>query len=263
MALGARKVVQKLVGVLVGTYLLVCGALYALQRQMVFPRPSPTAPNVKNASVVQIGGEFPTIALYAPAPDGGATVVRFHGNGSQLASDQWLIPRCRARGLGYFAIEYPGYGQAPGEPSEESILSAAEAGVRWLEENGVPKNRMVLFGQSLGTGPAVYLASRGWGRAVILGTPYTSIADIGARRFPWLPVRMLLKDEFPAFKWGALVKQPTLAFHGTADGVIPFDIGESQSKNIPGAKLIVLKGVGHNTIWDQPGMLERALEFGR
>lgn len=262
MALGVRKVVLKLLALGLGGYLLVCGALFALQRAMVFPRPKPIAASASHASLVTIPGQFPTVALYAPAPEGRLTVVRFHGNGSQLASDQWLVSRCRARGLGYFAVEYPGYGLAPGEPTEESILSAVEAGVLWLEQSGVRKDQMILFGQSLGTGPALYLASRGWGRAVILGTPYTSISDVGARHFPWLPVRALLRDRFPAVEWGAEVKQPTLVFHGTADEVIPFDIGAAQARSIPSAKLIVLKGVGHNTIWDQPGMLERALTFG-
>jgi uncharacterized protein len=260
MGISVRRVVKKLAAVLVGAYVLVCGALYTLQRQMVFPRPGPAGLTGRLGTLVEIGGEFPTVALHLP---GTPTVVRFHGNGSQLATEEWLALECKQRGLGYFAVEYPGYPRAPGEPSQQAILSSALAAVGWLEKRGVAKDQMILFGQSLGTGPAVFLAARGWGRKLVLATPYTSIGDIGARAFPWLPVRLLIRDPFPAGQWAEGVKQPTLVFHGTSDSVIPFDIGAGLAKKISGAELIVLEGVDHNDIWDQPGMLDRALDFAR
>lgn len=251
-----------MLGTLLGLYLLVCGALYALQREMVFPRPAPGPLTERLAKVVRIEGAFPTVAWHLAAPKGAPTFVHFHGNGSQLSTEEWLAVECEQRGLGWFAVEFPGYGQAPGQPSEEAVLGAAESAVDWLAKQGVAREQMVLFGQSLGTGPAVYLASKGWGRALVLATPYTSLSDIGARAFWWLPVRLLMKDVFPAGEWAAKVEQPALVFHGTADQVIPFDIGEALAKKLPRAELVVLEGAGHNDIWDKKETLERALRFG-
>jgi uncharacterized protein len=255
-------VVRSTVLALAGGYALICGGLFAMQRSLVFPRPAPAPLSERLAKVVRIEGAYPTVAWHRPAPTGARTVVRFHGNGSQLASEEWLALECKERGLGFFGVEFPGYGQAPGEPSQEAVLASAEAAVTWLEKSGVAKDQMVLFGQSLGTGPALYLASKGWGRALVLATPYTSIADVAARQFPWLPVRLLLRDPFPAAEWAAQAKQPALVFHGTGDRVIPFEVGKALTKRLPRAELVVLDGVDHNDIWDKPGMVERALAFG-
>jgi pimeloyl-ACP methyl ester carboxylesterase len=246
----------------VGFYVLICVALYALQRQMLFPRPAPAALPERLAKVVKIDGPFPTVAWHLPAPAGAPTVVHFHGNGSQLANEEWMALECKQRGLGWFAVEFPGYGQAPGEPSQEAVIGASSAAIEWLEKSGVSKKDMVLLGQSLGTGAALYLASKGYGRALVLATPYTSIADIGARTFWWLPVRLLIRDPFPAAEWAAQATQPALVIHGTADQVIPFEIGEALSKKLPHAELLVLPGAGHNDIWDKQTTLDRALAFG-
>jgi uncharacterized protein len=248
---------------LVSTYLLICVGLYALQRQMLFPRPHPALLTERLAKVVRIEGAFPTVAWHLPAREGSPTLVHFHGNGSQLSSEEWLAVECKERGLGWFAVEFPGYGQAPGEPSQASVLGAAEAAVQWLEKSGVKKEQMVMFGQSLGTGPSIYLASRGWGRALVLATPYTSIGDVGAGTFWWLPVKLLLRDDFPAGEWAAGVQQPALVIHGTKDEVIPFEIGSALAKKLPHAELVVLEGKGHNEIWDKKETLERALRFAR
>lgn len=242
-------------------YAAVCAGLFFAQRSLVFPRPAPAPLPERVAKVVRIQGAHPTVALHLAAVEGAATVVHFHGNGSQLAYEEWLALACKEKGLGYFGVEFPGYGQAPGEPSEASVLGAAEGAVAWLETAGVPRERMVLFGQSLGTGPAVYLASKGVGRALVLATPYTSLADIAARAFPFVPVRLLMRDTFPAGAWARSVRQPALVFHGTKDRVIPYDLGAALAKALPKAELVTLEGVDHNDIWDQPGTLERALTF--
>ena len=256
-----KRLARVALATVVGGYLLICGGLYALQRRLVFPRPSPHELSERLAKVVQIPGPHPTVAWYREAPAGAPTVIHFHGNGTQLSGLDWFGQRCKQRGLGWFAVEYPGYGIAPGEISETSELAAAESAAQWLEKSGVGKRDMVLLGQSLGTGPAVYLASKGYGRAMVLITPYTAISDIGARNFPWLPVRLLMRDPIKALEWAPRVKIPTLAFHSTDDRVIPFQIGKGLVDAIPGAKLVVMNGVGHNGIWDPPGTTERILDF--
>ena len=169
-------------------------------------------------------------------------------------------------GLGFYAVEYPGYGLAAvGQgPSEKGIYAAAERALAHLhEELGVPRERTVLQGQSLGSGVAVEMAKRGLGTRLVLITPYTSIVEVGARIFPWLPASLLVRDPFDSAAKAPELKLPVLIVHGTRDEVIPVDMGQRLGTLFPNATTRILEGRRHNDVLDQPAILQELVRFAR
>ncbi len=241
--------------------------LYALQRALLFPAPAPR-PHDARAQLVE--ARTPTqrraVAAWWPASAGDATarptVVYLHGNGMQLADAVELGPWLHARGFNLYAIEYPGYGPLHGDaPSEVSLLDAARASMEALRTQlHVPASRTVLLGQSLGTGVAVDLASRGEAAALVLLSPYRSIADVAQSMFGALPVRWLVRDRFDSAAKAPSVRAPVWVIHGTADEVIPFAQGASLAERFARGRLVALAGAHHNDLWsDHADALEAAL----
>ena len=259
------------VGLLVAAALLWLGGaavLYALQRSILFPAPTPARDvSLEDGELLRIpvpNGAPDAVAFHLPAQRAEApTVVFFHGNGEQLADGLWLAEALRREeGVGFFGVEYPGYGLAAGEPGEEAILQAARAAVGHLvKERGVPKERLVLFGQSLGSGAATALAHEGWGTRLALATPFTSVTDAAAHHIPWLPVRRLVRDRFDSLSRAAEVRVPVFIVHGTQDGVVPYAHGERLSKAFPRARLVTVEGGGHNDLYERAGVREALFAF--
>ncbi len=225
--------------------LTACGA----QRALLFPAPKtiePLSPASKRVELPE------TVLLVREPPNATAPVIlHLHGNGEQLAWLEWMADRWQQAGAGFVAVEYPGYGLAKekGAPSEDSIATAAELAAKYVASAmGVSRERLIVSGQSLGSGPAVRLAAQGVGHKLILFTPYTSLPDVAAKWLPFLPVRLLMKDRFDSRALAAKVSQPVLIVHGTADEVVPFELGEALSKELPSAKLMTIEGGHHNDV---------------
>lgn len=254
---------------LVIAYVGLCVLVFLNQRQLIFPVPlGAREPSLPGTTLLRIPGpEGSTVyALHVPAPDGAPTVVHFHGNGEQLADQQWLAQRYQEAGLGFFAVEYPGYGlAAAGQgPSEKGIYAAAETALEYLHGPlGVPRERTVLQGQSLGSGVAVEMAKRGQGVRLVLLTPYTSLVEVGARIFPWLPARLLVRDPFDSAAKAPTLELPVLIVHGTRDEVIPVDMGQTLGTLFPNATVHILEGKHHNDVLDQPATLQELMRFVR
>jgi alpha-beta hydrolase superfamily lysophospholipase len=253
---------------LVIAYVGLCLLVFLNQRQIVFPvPPGAREPTLPSATLLRIPGpEGSTVyALHVPAPAGALTVVHFHGNGEQLASTEWLAQHFHEEGLGFYAVEYPGYGLAAGQGlSETGIYAAAETALEHLHKVlSVPRELTVLQGQSLGSGVAVEMAKRGHGARLVLITPYTSIVEVGARAFPWLPASLLVRDPFDSAAKAPGLKLPVLIVHGTRDEVIPVDMGQRLGTLFPNATTRILEGKHHNDVLDQPAILQEMVRFAR
>ena len=240
-----------LLGTVLGGYLAICGLVFAGQRRLLFPAPVELAPTPQRLTRVEVaGGSF---LLWRPVPGDGPVVVHFHGNGEQVAHLAWLADEWAARGVSFAAVEYPGYPGAAGSPSETSIVAASEAALVHLTSvMQIARSRLVLVGQSLGTGVVMTLAARGWGTRLVLLSPYTSLPDVAAEAFPWLPVRLLMLDRFDSASRAGNVAVPALLIHGTRDEVIPFALGLRLSGLLPGARFLPVEGAHHNDLWDGP-----------
>lgn len=244
--------------VLGGCYLALCGLLFAFQRSLVFPAPKELFP-AKNLERVDVPGA--TFMLWKRVEGEGPVVVHFHGNGEQVGYLGWLADAWAERGVSFVAVEYPGYPGTTGGPSEDGLVEAGAAALEQLTKLGIERSRIVLVGQSVGTGVAVALAAKGWGTRLVLLSPYTSLPEVAAKAFSFVPVRLLMRDRFDSASRAGQVKIPTLIVHGTRDEVIPFELGERLSKAISGAKFVSVEGAGHNDLWDRDATSQAIFEF--
>jgi uncharacterized protein len=180
--------------------------------------------------------------------EGKKVVAYFHGNGEDLADSVPMVSLLRSLGMGVLAVEYPGYGVAGGSPSERGAYAAAESALLWLRsEKEIGPERVVLLGQSLGTGVASEMAIRGFGARLVLISPFTSVVGMARRVFPFFPaafVRHLFDTESKA----PAIALPVLIVHGTEDEVVPFAMGERLAHDFPRAQLVPIPGGQHNDL---------------
>jgi hypothetical protein len=254
--------------VIVLGYLVLMVAAFALQRRMLFPAPkreAGTLPAELGYRRIERPGALGVDVLHLRAPEGAPTVVHFHGNGEEIGYLLEFGHALHGRGLGFLAVEYPGYGAMPGHPSEEGLYAAAEAALADLRASGVGPASTVLSGTSIGTGVAVEMARRGHGARLVLLSPYTSIVELGQRAMPFLPVRLLMKDKFLSESKAAAISLPVFIVHGEEDEIIPVDMGRRLGQRFPRATVETVPGAHHNDVLLVAGesLLARIAAFAR
>jgi fermentation-respiration switch protein FrsA (DUF1100 family) len=161
----------------------------------------------------------------APAPKR-PLILYFHGNAGGLDLRAERFRAMAEAGIGLLAIEYRGYASSTGSPSERGLKLDGEAAYAAAIASGVAPERIVALGESLGAGVAVALAARHKVGALVLDSPYSSIADVAAATYWFVPVRALLRDPFRNDLLIGSVDAPVLIVHGTKDGVVPIRFGE-------------------------------------
>jgi fermentation-respiration switch protein FrsA (DUF1100 family) len=168
------------------------------------------------------------------------------------AGNRWmradLAAALNRAGLSVLLFDYRGYGGNPGRPSEGGLAADARAAQAWLAaQPDVDPDRIAYFGESLGAAVAIGLAVQHPPAAVVLRSPFTSLGDVGAMHYPWLPVRRLLLDRYPSIDRIASVHAPVLVIAGERDDIVP----ESLSRRLYDAaaepkRYLVVPGAGHN-----------------
>jgi fermentation-respiration switch protein FrsA (DUF1100 family) len=258
----------KTVGVLVLGYLLVVAGCAAFQRSLLyFPAsalPTPTAAGagyMREVSLQTVDG-LSLIAWYVPAREDRATIVYFHGNAGSIADRVGKTRAFVEAGYGLLLVEYRGYGGNPGSPSEDGLYADGEAAYRFLlEQEGLSPDSLVLLGESLGTGVAVWLAHRVPVGGVMLEAPFTSVPDVAQRAYFFLPARHLVRDRFDSLSRIADIGAPLLVVHGEQDSVVSVDFGRALfAAARPPKQAHFLEGAGHN---DMPayGLIDLELAF--
>lgn len=248
-------------------YTLAVATLFIFQRQFIYSpttkAPSPVEAGFADATEYSLTAADGTrIDLwYAPAKPGAPTILYFQGKGGEIADRPHRWAAYRAAGLGTAFLSYRGYGGSEGTPTETGLHQDADAAYDWLLSQNVPPDQIVIVGESLGTGVAVRLATDKQTGALVLEAPYTSVADVAARRFPWLPTRLLLHDTFPSLDRIRKVDEPLLILHGTADTRVPTAMGQDLLAAAAGPKEIVLfPGKGHVDLFG-PDLWAKELQF--
>lgn len=226
-----------------------CGPILYPAPQGASPTLPRLSPEVELLRLDAPGGE--AVALFAPPADGRAVVVFFHGNGADIAGSEWLAAPLTQGGLGVLFVEYPGYGIAPGTPSEANIYAAAERSLEELSDRGVDASRVVLVGQSLGSAVAVEMALRGHGSRMLLISPFTSIPDLVDGLIPFGLGGVFATDRFDTFAKAPEIDLETVVAHGDADWLVPLEMGVAVAERIAGAELVIFEGGGHNDLFDR------------
>lgn len=236
--------------------LLGLGLLWAFQRRLLYlpfgDVPLPATVGLARAEPVT----FPTedgltlAGWFVPAESAPprCTVLVFNGNAGNRSFRAPLARALARAGCSVLLFDYRGYGGNPGRPTEDGLAADARAAWRYLaQRHDVDAGRIVYFGESLGTGVAVRLALEQPPAALILRSPYTSMAELGQHHYPFLPVRALLWDRYPTIERIPSVECPVLVIAGAADSIVPLAQSRAVYEQAPAPKrLVVIPGADHN-----------------
>ena len=264
--------IATIVLIVAGAYGVLVVGLYVFQRGIMYvperARPDRAdfgAAHMTEVTLVTEDG-LELFAWHRPAPAERPTVVFFHGNAGHIGYRTGRAATLAEAGLGVLLVEYRGYGGNPGSPTEAGLYADGRAAMAFLEGEGVPPERTVLFGESLGSGVAVQIAveqaeaDRPVG-AVVLEAPLSSAADIGARQYPIVPVRLLIKDRYDNTAKIAGIGAPLFLYHGDADLVIPQHLGRKLFEAAREPKdAWWIPGGGHSDL-DEFGAAQRVIAF--
>lgn len=240
---------------LIGT---VMGILWAVQRQLIY---FPEAAQVPPAGEVVLGARDVTLrthdglelgAWFFPAKKGRSphtpmAVLVAPGNGGSRVGRAGLAEELSDRGLAVLLMDYRGYGGNPGSPTEEGLAADALAAAEALEALGYPPERTIYFGESLGTGVVAALHVRRPPAGMVLRSPFTELAEVGTYHYPFLPVRLLLRDRFRVVEHLASSDVPVTVIYGDHDTVVPSALSARVADAASAlAERMVISGADHN-----------------
>jgi len=241
--------------VVLALVVVVVGLLYGLQRRLIyFPDTGEVPPvdqviqgarevTLRTSDGLELGAWF----VSPRGQDRQLAVLVAPGNGGNRVGRASLAEALADRGFGVLLMDYRGYGGNPGSPSEEGLGLDAEAAVDALEELGYPATRTIYFGESLGTGVVARLATVRPPAGVVLRSPFTGLADVGAHHYPWLPVRLLLRDRFPVIDHVRSLDVPLVVVYGDRDSVVPPELSARVARAARHlVDEVVLPGADHN-----------------
>jgi len=193
---------------------------------------------------------------WIPSPESRLATLFLHGNAGNLTHRAGHIREVTAAGSSVLIIDYRGYGKSEGRPSEHGLYADAEAGYRYLLDAGHGPKSVVLHGESLGTAVAVNLAASHECGGVVLEAPFTSAREVGSRVLPL--IGSLITWGFDSKRKIPDVRAPVLVIHGTADEVIPFDLGQALFSAAREPKSFwAVEGSGHNDLLETAGAAYR------
>ena len=154
------------------------------------------------------------------------TLIFFHGNAGSLENRIHKLNHFKDMNVNFLIIAWRGFSGNSGEPSENGLYKDGKSAIDWLIKKGISEQKLILYGESLGTGVAVHLAQNRNFSGVILETPFTSMIDAAKTFYPYIPVKLLLKDKFENYKKIKNINSPILIMHGEADQIVPFSMGK-------------------------------------
>lgn len=186
---------------------------------------------------------------YVPHEQPRAVILFCHGNAGNITHRaETLQILNKLVGVSVLIFDYRGYGRSEGKPNEPGILADARAARAWLAQRaGIAEKNVVLMGRSLGGAVAVHLAAQHGARALVLESTFTSVPDLAAHHYPWLPVRRLLRTRFNCVDKIAAYRGPLLQSHGDADTIVPYSFGRRlfEAANEP-KQFFTIPGGDHN-----------------
>jgi hypothetical protein len=245
-------------------YVLFGGILFGCQRSLLY-HPNQTVPDpaefgLKGVTVewIDVGGEHKLLAWWhKPESTDEPVIVYFHGNAGHLGHRAEKIKPYIDAGYGVLLVSYRYNAGAGGSPSEEALYDDGRAAMTFLARKGVSSEQTVLYGESLGTAVAVTMALESSVGAVVLESPYTSIAAVAQSHYWYLPTKFLVLDKFEAAAKIERIDAPLLIVHGERDGIIPVEFGRTLFERAREPKVgRFLPEAGHNNLYEHGAAAE-------
>ena len=196
------------------------------------------------------------------SPRARLAVLLCHGNGGNIGHRLDTCAALLATGASVFVFDYRGYGRSQGRPGEEGTYLDAQAACQWLRQKGFPATNIIAYGESLGGGIATEVAVREGVGGLVLQSTFTSIPDIGAELFPWLPVRWLGSIHYDTLSKLPRVTVPVLVLHSRQDSLIGFQHAERNFAAIRAPKRMAeLQGNHNDPVWSEPAFGQALEDF--
>jgi len=237
-------------------YAVLAAALFFYQPNLLYFPDMPTRQIQATPGV--IGLDFDSVTLttsdneqldawFVPADPARGTLLFCHGNAGNNSHRLDSIRQFHELGLSVLIFDYRGYGQSTGKPTEKGTYRDADAAWQYLvEQRGIPPEHIILFGRSLGASIAAELATRQVAAGVILESAFTSVPDVAAKFYPWLPVRWMSRYQYNTRKQLADIHSPVLIVHSRDDEIISYDNGEDLFEAASKPKQFLELRGGHN-----------------
>jgi pimeloyl-ACP methyl ester carboxylesterase len=245
-------------------YAVVLVLAWRFQDRLAFPAPSGAVPepadfgladgsivSVTTADGIELRGWYlpPTGDVRSRAPG----LIWFHGNMETVGSIAPVLADFRPDGVGVLALDYRGYGESGGTPTEEGVYLDAEAAWSWLTDRAeIDSTRIAVYGRSIGSAVALYLAAERPVRAVILESPFTSGWEIAREHYALIP-EGLVELGLDNLERARRLSAPLLVIHGTEDLIAPFEMGQAVAEAGRAEHLLVLEGAGHTSTYEEGG----------
>lgn len=213
-------------------YVVACLYMYFMQRRFLYYADTTdvaesvgSVPFAVNRELSTSDGEILHAWWVPPRDDSQVIYLYLQGNAETLLNRDKRFGILTFEGAGLLAVSWRGYGGSSGVPSEAGLRLDAIAAYEWLREQ-YASERIIVFGESLGTGIAVWLSSQHPTGGLVLDSPYTSILDVARLHYRWLPVTWLARDRFESLSLAEKITVPVFVFHCTEDPLIPYAMAE-------------------------------------
>lgn len=250
-----KRKLKRLLAIFVILYVMIGSSLYFLQEKLMF---LPT--KLEHEYVYKFDQEFEELflkpepnviinAIHFKNENPKGVILYFHGNAGDLSRWGKITEYFAALNYDVLVMDYRSYGKSKGKLNEQGFYNDAQFCYDYLKQRYY-ESEIILYGRSLGTGIANYLASTNQPKQLILETPYYSILDIAKHRFPMFPVKSLLKYEFKSYEYIKNVKCPITIIHGTNDQVVPYSSGKKLFNSAPKENTMfkTIDDGGHNDL---------------
>jgi len=244
--------------VMVLTYLLQRNLIYFPNRQ----RPVPEDYQAADMQVISLRTQDGLLlnCWYKPAAKNRPTLLYLHGNAGHIGHRMPMAREFIAAGYGVLLLDYRGYGGNKGRPTEQGLYEDGRTAVRYLQQQGVKARELVLYGESLGTGVATMLAVEYPVCAVVLQSPFTSMANLAHYHYPWILMKPW--DQFNSLSRISAIHAPLLVLHGKQDEVVPFAQGLAIFEDAQEPKkMAYYEQSGHNNLWSVDSFGDDVIHF--
>ena len=233
-------------------YLGIIVLAYLFQSKLIYhPDKHLKEPDIYGLSMEKVALITPDrvwlTAWYQPAQDAMPTIIYYHGNAGNLSHRTYKYKAFTDAGYGLLALSYRGYGTSEGTPSEQGLYMDARTAINFIKQYNILEQQIILYGESLGSGVAVQMATEIDAKLLALETPFTSLMDAGQYHYPYLPVKWLSKEHFDSLSKIKQVTEPLIIFHGKQDQIIPVEQATTLYNAAQSRKhMVYYDNTGHN-----------------